>query len=155
MRDDEPFEYIATQAIVDFLATEASVPIDGIIFSSLQALGDAFNVVLFHKAARVEPINVPKGTETSASAGRWAEDGWVEDYEVSERVQPFRPGNNKKKQEPGSADSAALSEAMPLDPRYADWRDYSLRIMPKSVEVHRVKRVEFATDEFKVKRHRR
>jgi RES domain len=154
MRDDEPFEYLATQATVDFLATEASMSIDGIIFPSLQALGDAFNVVLFHKAARVEPINVPGGTEISASTGRWAEEGWMDDYEVSERVQPFHHKNENNKQELESAGFADVAEAIPLDAGDADWRDYSLRILLRSLAVHRVKRVEFDTDEFQVKRHR-
>ena len=92
MPDDDPFEYLATQAIADFLATEASVPIDGIIFPSVQAAGDVLNVVLFHKAARVEAMNVPEGTEISASTGRWAEDGWVEDYEVVEKVPAVTQG---------------------------------------------------------------
>jgi hypothetical protein len=139
MPDDEPFEYLATQAIADFLATEVSAPLDGIIFPSVQAAGDVLNVVLFYKAARVEAMNVPEGTEISASTGRWAEDGWVEDYEVFEKV----------------PDLATIAEAMPRDPRDADWRDASLRIVSESMEVHRVKRVEFATDEFTVKRHRR
>jgi hypothetical protein len=43
---------------------------------------------------------------------------------------------------------------MPLNPRNADRRDASLRIMSESIEVHRVKGIEFATDEFEVKRHR-
>jgi hypothetical protein len=47
MSDDEPLEYLATQAIADFIATAASVQIDGIIFSSVQAVGDVLNVVLF------------------------------------------------------------------------------------------------------------
>src|ERR1700750_901995 len=85
MPEDDPFEYLVTQAIADFLATEASVPIDGIILPSVHAAG-VLNVVLFHKAARVEAMNVPEGTEISASTGRWAEDGWVDDYEVVERV---------------------------------------------------------------------
>ena len=150
MRDDEPFEYLATQAIVDFLATEVSVPIDGIIFQSLQAPGDAFNVVLFHKAARVEAMNVPEGTEIGVSTGRWAEDGWQGDYEVLEKVPPLHKVDQNA-QEPGSPDFASI----PLDPRDADRRDTSLRIVSESIEVHRIKRVEFATEEFTVKRHRR
>jgi hypothetical protein len=39
-------------------------------------------------------------------------------------------------------------------PTYVDRRDDSIRIVPESVEVHRVTRVEVATVEFKVKRHR-
>jgi hypothetical protein len=63
----------------------------------------------------------------------------VEDYEVHEKVR----------------DVGAIAEAMPRDPRDADRRDDSLRIVSESMEVHRVKRVEFATDKFTVKRHRR
>jgi len=154
-RDDEPFEYLATQAIVDFLATEALAPIDGIVFPSVQAVGDVLNVVLFHKAARVEPMNIPARTEISASTGRWAEDGWVDDYEVFENVLPFDGEINRNEQESGSPDLAVIAEATPLDLEYADRREDSLRIVRESVEVHRVKRVEIATDEFMVKRRRR
>ncbi len=155
MPDDEPFEYLATQTIADFLATEASVPIDGIIFPSVQTAGDALNVVLFHKAARVEAMNVPEGTEIGASTGRWAEDGWQEDYEVLEKVPSLHQELDQNAQEPGSTNFATIAEAIPLDPRDADRRDTSLRIVSESIEVHRIKRVEFATEEFTVKRHRR
>ena len=151
MPEDEPFEYLATQAIADFLATEASVSIDGIIFPSVQAAGDACNVVLFHKAARVLAMNVPEGTEISASTGRWAEDGWVDDYEVFENVSPL----DKNEHATGSLAFGAIADAMPPDPRGSGWRCASLRVVPESMEVHRVKHVEFATDQFTVKRHRR
>ena len=155
MLDDEPFEYLATQAIVDFLATQASVQVDGIIFPSLQAVGDAFNLVLFHKAARVELMNVPEGTEFSASTGRWAEDGWVDDYQVTEKVPPFGGQVNTNEQDRRWSDCPAIAGAIPGGSRDTDWRDASLRVLPESVEVHRVKRVDFATDEFMAKRHRR
>ena len=155
MPDDEPFEYLATQAIADFLATQASVPIDGIVFPSVQATGAVLNVVLFHKAARVEAIDIPEGTEISASTGRWTEGGWEQDYEVLEQVPPSRKEVGKNEQGPAWLDLATAAEAAPLDPRDADWRDASLRVMSESIEVHRVKGVEFATDPFTVKRHRR
>jgi hypothetical protein len=151
MPDGEPFEYLATQAIADFLATEASVSIDGIIFPSVQAAGDALNVVLFHKAARVAAMNVPGGTEISASTGRWAEDGWVDDYEVVEKVSPL----HKNKRATGYLGFGAIAEVMPPDPRDSGWRCASLRVVPETMEVHRIERVEFATNEFTVKRHRR
>jgi hypothetical protein len=151
MPDDEPFEYLATQAIADFLATEASAPIDGIIFPSVQAAEDACNVVLFHKAARVQAMNVPEGAEISASTGRWGEDGWVDDYEVFEKVSP----SHKNEQATGSLGFGAIAEAMPPEPQDSGWRCASLRIVPESIEVHRVKHVEIATDQFTVKRHRR
>jgi hypothetical protein len=154
MPDDDPFECLATQAIADFLATEASVPIDGIIFPSLQAGGDDLYVVLFHKAARVEALNVPEGTEISASTGYWTEDGWVEDYEVVEKVAPLQKDVHENEQELKSLDFTAIAEAMPLDPRDVEWREASLRIVPESMEVHRVKRAQFTTDAFTLKRHR-
>jgi hypothetical protein len=155
MPDDEPSEYLATRAIIDFLATEASAPIDGIIFPSLQAVGHDANVVLFHKAARVEPMNVPDRTEISASTGRWTEDGWVDDYEVLETVPPFHARADENEQKLWPPGSAAIAEAVPPDARNADRRDETLRIVPESVQVHRIKSVEFATDVFTVKRHRR
>ena len=58
-------------------------------------------------------------------------------------------------QESACPDAAAIAEGESLDPRNSDSRDDSLRIVLESVEVHRVKRVEFMADEFTVKRHRR
>jgi hypothetical protein len=121
----------------------------------VQATGAVLNVVLFHKAARVEAIDIPEGTEISASTGRWTEGGWEQDYEVLEQVPPSRKEVGKNEQGPAWLDLATAAEAAPLDPRDADWRDASLRIMSESIEVHRVKGVEFATDPFMVKRHRR
>ena len=56
MPDDEALDYLATQAVADFLATATSAPLDGIIFPSAQSAGDVLNVVLFHRAARIESL---------------------------------------------------------------------------------------------------
>lgn len=154
MPDDEHFEYLATQAIADFLATESSVPVDGIIFPSVQAVGDVLNVVLFHKAARVEALALPKGTEIKARTGHMEEEGWEDDYEVIEEVPaaPEEPAAETKP-EPGWPDFAALA-AMPRESQDPDWRDVSLRVVIDSVTVHQVRGVEFETDEFIVTRRR-
>lgn len=141
MPDGEPFEYLAMQAIADFLATEASVLIDGIIFPSVQAAGDAFHVVLFHKAARVAAMNVPEGIEIGASTSRWAEDGWADDYDGVEKVSP----PHKNKRATGYLGFGAIAEVMPPDPKDSGWRFVSLRVVPETMEVHRIERVEFAT----------
>jgi len=125
------------------------VPIDGIIFPSVQAARDALNVILFHKAARVESMNVPEETEISVRTGQWTEDGWVEEYEVLETVPS---ASDNVEQDLGWPDLDVIAEATPPDSRAADWREASLRLVPESVRVHRVKRVEFTTDEFTVKR---
>ncbi|MFX4226390.1 MAG: RES family NAD+ phosphorylase [Porticoccaceae bacterium] len=50
---DEPFDYLSTQAIADYLATQVYPSIDGIIYPSVQANGPERNVVIFNKVATV------------------------------------------------------------------------------------------------------
>lgn len=154
MPDDEAFEYLATQAVADFLATEGAVPLDGIIFPSVQAAGAVLNIVLFHKAARVEKVDVPVGAEISARSGHMEEDGWETEYEVIERVPPTVAEESVERQETsGWPDFSALAVSLwePVDP---DWREPGLRIVADSVCVHIIRRVQFETDEHRVTRHR-
>ena len=155
MFDDEPSDYLAAEAMVHFLLTEASVPIDGIIFPSGYSVRDALGVVLFHGASYVEPMNFLEGTEIGVSTGRWAEAGWVENYEVFEEMPQFHSEIDKSEQEPGRPDSGIFEVGVPVSSHNADRRDHALRIVPESVEVHHVKRVEIETVEFAVKRRRR
>lgn len=154
MPDDEAFEYLATQAVADFLATEGAVPLDGIIFPSVQAAGAVLNIVLFHKAARVEKVDVPVGAEISARSGHVEEDGWETEYEVIERVPPTVAEESAERQETrGWPDFAALAVS-PWEPVDPDWREPGLRIVADSVCVHIIRRVQFETDEHRVTRHR-
>lgn len=145
MPADEDFEYLATQAIADFLATESARPLDGIIFPSVQVAGGALNIVLFHKSACVREIELPAGTEIKASLGQMYEDGWEDDFSVIEEVPP-KTEELEMQQPPqfplGFYDSPA------------DWRPPTLQISLDSVDVHIVKGVQFKTDEHKVRRHR-
>jgi hypothetical protein len=45
MPDDEPFDYLPTQAIADSLAAEATPPLDGILYPSVQGKEGKLNVV--------------------------------------------------------------------------------------------------------------
>jgi hypothetical protein len=79
MPDDEPCDYLPTQAIADFLGTALEPQLDGMLYPSVQSghlrrthpgrtllgLGsrDSRNVVLFHKAARVRPLDIPDGAD--------------------------------------------------------------------------------------------
>lgn len=92
MPDDQPSEYLATQAIADFLATENSSPMDGMIYPSVQVAGEALNIVLFHKAALVEPRDVPRNADIHASSGQLYEEGWETEYRVTERI-PLKAKN--------------------------------------------------------------
>ena len=144
MPDDEPSEYLATQAIADFLATESALPLDGIIFPSVQAAGAALNIVLFHKAALVERIELPADTDVSVSSGHWEEDGWEIEYSVAERVPP------KDAKTPAK-------DPWDFEDVRTDWTDddfhpglATMRIDLQSVCVHRVQAVIFKTEDHNV-----
>ncbi|WP_407158287.1 RES domain-containing protein [Bradyrhizobium sp. STM 3557] len=155
MPDDDPYNHLATDSMVHFLAMETTAPIDGIIFPRARAVGSPSSVVLFHKAARVEQMYVSERANISASTGRWTENGWVDDYEVLEEVHPHHRGNDRNEQGPGGAQPRAADGGSPAVPPNADQRDDSLRVLIESLTVHRVRHVDFTTDRFPVKRSRR
>ena len=64
MPNEQDFEYLATQAIAEYLATEERL--DGIIFQSTQVAHEAHNVVLFYQASRVGDVQIPKGAKITA-----------------------------------------------------------------------------------------
>jgi RES domain-containing protein len=152
MPDDEAFEYLPTQAIADFLATESESPLDGIVFPSVQAAGDVLNVVLFHKAARVEGIEIPAGTEIEARTGQMYEEGWEIEYVVTEQVPPARSPAEPADSDEGRPNFGSMTGTWtPVDP---DHREPALRIDLESIRVHQVRRVQFETEEYVVRRHR-
>ncbi|WP_262030755.1 RES family NAD+ phosphorylase [Microvirga sp. Mcv34] len=141
MPSDEPFEYLATQAVADFLATEADPPLDGIIYPSVQAGEDQYNVVLFHKAARVQPADTSKGAKISAQLYTTTEDGVEPDYTIIEELpEPIQASDSAKHQE-GSSTPAADD---------TDLRNSTLRLQSDSLTVHHVKRVSIDTDPHEV-----
>ncbi|MEX0960255.1 MAG: RES family NAD+ phosphorylase [Burkholderiales bacterium] len=152
MPDDEAFEYLSTQAIADFLASENEPALDGIVFPSIQMAGDGLNVVLFHKASRVEAMEIPEGTEIEASTGYTDEEGWEVDYSATEQV-PLKTtpkGKNKEHQQPDLAEFAGGAWST----HDADPRKTTLRIDLNMVKVHVVRKVQFQCDEHDVRRHR-
>lgn len=152
MPDDEAFEYLPTQAVADFLATETDALLDGIVFPSVQTAEEMLNVVLFHKAARVEEINVPKGTEISAKVQSDSDVGV--DYWVQEEVpQQSSEGVDDHRDASDFPNFSALLMS-PREPVDVDWREPTLRIVMDSVKVHVIKGVKFETEEFPVPRHR-
>ncbi|WP_291996020.1 RES family NAD+ phosphorylase [Candidatus Accumulibacter sp. ACC012] len=152
MPDDEAFDYLATQAIADFLATANDPLLDGIIFPSAQAK-DGRNVVLFQKAARVEMMRFPESTEIEVRSGWETDEGWETEYSVTECVPPS-PEILSKQEDEGPhvslfPDVADLTEASEGDTRVS-----ALRIDPKSVAVHQVNWVEYRSTPYKVDRNR-
>ena len=59
-------DYLSTQIIADFLAEAHDPPFDGIVFSSTQSKKEGANVVLFHRAARVQQIEIKEGATITA-----------------------------------------------------------------------------------------
>lgn len=149
MPDDEAFEYLPTQAVADFLATENDPTLDGIVFPSVQAAGAALNIVLFHKAALVEAIDLPKSTEISASIGLHGSDGWERWYSVSEKA----PSKEESDTDESLLFSPALFLAATRD-LHSDVREATLRIDLASIKVHIVNKVQYECEEYDVRRHR-
>ncbi|MER3352354.1 MAG: RES domain-containing protein [Hoeflea sp. D1-CHI-28] len=154
MPEDQEMSYLPTQAIADFLATEGDVPLDGILFPSVQVGGEAVNLVLFHKSSRTRELDVPKGTEISAHTYTIYEDGPEPDFSVIEETPPK-----------GDAPEAEADKK--AGPRFSDmlgmeWEDYAdydpreetLEIDLESVRVHEVRAVHIETADYAVRRHR-
>lgn len=69
--NDETIEYLPTQAVADFLATNVNPPLDGSIYPSVQGGSRqryACNLVLFHKAARVRDLGQGGSIEVSGNS---------------------------------------------------------------------------------------
>lgn len=149
MPDDQESEYLPTQAVADFLATEGKVPLDGILYPSVQVDGAGLNVVLFHKASRCKELDIPDGTEISTHTYMSSEDGPEPDYTVYEEVPPEK--------EPKKDKSFSPFEMAQLPwPDLSDYDDRpeTLAVRADSMTVHIVNAVKFSTANFKVRRHR-
>lgn len=151
MPDDEPFDYLPTQAIADFLASKADPPLDGIIYPSVHGGENKLNVALFHKVALVQLLDIPKGTEISATLYHDTEDGPEIDYWVSEEVPPKPPTSvgpeaHGRRSFPPPLSAIGPEDYNPLVP--------ALRLDISSLEVHHVSGVDFHTEPHPVSRHR-
>lgn len=153
MPDDEAFAYIATQAVADFLASNTKVPIDGILFPSVQTGGLAQNVVLFQKASRVEAMEIPIGTEIDASLCSNTDEGPEPDYVVTERVAPAKERKFCNVAFPGDPGLPLMLNDGHTD-KVRDRREVTLKVVTDSVRVHIVTGVQFRTEEHVVSRYR-
>lgn len=149
MPDDESYDYIPTQAIADFLASNANPLLHGILYPSAQGGEGRSNIVLFHKAARVQPLDVPDGTEISVSTYDETDDGRESNYWVSEQVPPPKTTPSTTELNNFPFRSEPLSE--PWD---ADTREFVLKLNVSSVVVHHVRGLTYITEPYNVSRHR-
>lgn len=153
MPDDEAFDYLPTQAVADFLASSAGTKLDGILFPSVQAQDGALNVVLFHKAARVTPLDIPEGTKIDVSDVHYGEEGREIYYTVWESLPPKKSPVAGSPKEKTFRDAILLASTL-LKTSDGDGREAALRIDTTKIDVHHVCGVNFKTEAFDVTRHR-
>jgi len=149
MPNDEPSNYLITQAIADYLATE--IKLDGIVYPSAQAGSNAQNVVLFRHAARVREMELPPKTEISAQLYQDTDEGRETDYWVWEEVPPPEPP------EAGEAKDTSLRRVLLSSisgTHDTDGREVTLHLDLTSIEVHHITGVVFSTEAYPVRRHR-
>jgi hypothetical protein len=149
MPNDEPSDYLVTQVIADYLASE--VTLDGIVYPSAQAGGATKNIVLFHHAARVQLMELPPDTELSGHTYTSTEDGPEADYLVWEDAPADQPDPGARDDHPFHA--LELPEPPAPGTTYDD-REVTLQLDLESVQVHHIEAVAFTTEAHTVRRHR-
>jgi len=153
MPNDEAFDYLPTQVIADFLATRTDPELDGILYPAVQGKKGEHNVVLFHKSSRVEELDIPSETEFSVDCYRYTEEGQEISYWVTETVN--RTEDSETRISPsGSNTNLLFVPSKSSEPENYDPREVMLKIDLQSLRVHHVHRVDFATENYQVSRHR-
>lgn len=151
MPDDQEFDYLPTQAVANFLATETVTPLDGIIFPSVQVAGGKQNVVLFHKASLVAKLVIPEGADVEVETHRQDDDGWHRDYTVYWKlaVEKEKGSTPEVNRDPlaGLWDPPSASED---DMDFGSGRIETLRIMSTDLEVRVINAVSFESEDYKV-----
>lgn len=150
MPDDEATDYLPTQAIADFLSTWSGLELDGILFPSVQAESQGKNVVLFHKAARVQDRKLPVGTEVEVQTYVGTSDGYEPDFAIWERV----PKPESPEKPAPEIEQQYLFNRSPILDLDRETRPASLRLDINSLNVHTVKRVRFRTESLPVRHYR-
>jgi len=153
MPNDESLDYLTTQAIADFLATQTIFPIDGILFPSVQVEGDMLNVILFHKGSQVESIEIPEGTEIKVSGFAQDDDGFYPEYSVTEWVNTRKELSNLVDTKPRNLLPTYEFEKIHNYHNNQVSTKPTIRIVIESINVHHVKRAKYKTEIYPVSRN--
>lgn len=86
MPDDEDRDYIATQAVAEYLSEHFEPRVDGILFRSAQAPKAGRNLVLFHRASKVETLVLPGDPEFYVNTHSFDGDDYYPDCYVQATV---------------------------------------------------------------------
>lgn len=149
MPTDEEFEYLATQAVIDFLANGLPIELDGVLFPSVQTNEATVNVVLFHRSSKVEKFDLPKGIEIDASTYMSTSEGPDPWYSVHEEV----PTKEEQERLAGEADKYPGLLRHMKEGNVSD-DDATLRLDMSSLEVMIVTEASYSTENHTVRRHR-
>lgn len=137
MPGDEDFDYLPTQVIAEYLADPTGLNLDGILYPSVQQSGEYspehYNVVLFHKASRVNYMTLPAAEDCMIRYGNFiGENEWEMDITVTELTDATPP--------------PVAEQTSDVHSRPADGRIPSLTIELSSVTVHDIRRINFKYD---------
>lgn len=141
--DAEIFEYLPTQVIAEYLASQMKPELDGILYPSAQTKTGKNNVVLFHESSLVERLEISDDTAISVETGLQTADGFEPEYWVFQRTAP--------KEEATDATDPFAAE-MSQKVRSGDRRIPALRIDLSSVEVHHIESVVYKHSDYQVHR---
>jgi RES domain/HEPN/RES N-terminal domain 1 len=141
MPSDEDFQYLPTQAIAEYLSEKIEPRLDGSIFPSSQRGGTGENVVLFRRAATVEPDDTDN-MELETDFGRVSEDD--EDLDITVRIK--KPSDDPVRANPRSWDDLTEAPEQTEEP--------ALRIDLDAIEVRYIRAVEYRTEARVVRRYR-
>lgn len=152
MPSHEALEYLPTQAVADFLASMEDPAIDGIVFPSVQSGYAGQNVALFHKASRVDEIDLSDGTTLEADTWQMYNEGPERGYWVVETT-PESSTEDESENSVGSID---------LDPCGQDesnwhptsYRPISLSVDTECLQVRIIKQTNYDTENYRVHRIR-
>lgn len=134
MPNDEPIDYLITQAIADYLAIESKFQFDGIMYPSVQSDKKGINVVLFQKSSRVKPYI----WNLEADIASYTDEGWVNDYYVRKKSRKKKIIVRKYHNDILDKDIAIASND--------DTRPFSLSVDISAIRIHHIAAVKFSAD---------
>lgn len=142
MPDDEPFEYLVTQVIADYLASRTDLALDGIVYRSVQDGASGMNVMLFHRSSRVESLDLPEGTELYVNVGFDAEGAQGPSYSVLEQTPQANGLSNDKPGFGSSSFSRAIAHSRAMASGQ-DARVTTLQLNLDSLHVYRINAAQY------------
>lgn len=145
-------EYLATQIICDFLANSDQLDLDGISYPSSQSNEEGSNIILFHKASKVETLVFAEDTELNSSTYEHYAEGYETDYSVTEWA-PKQVEMNEIDDKPVDLLGIIDFDAQPFEFDY-DTRETTLKVDPDSLVVHEITGFKIFSSDFNVKRYR-